>query len=625
MATEKTVKQSLSVTPQRSAKKSAPAARPAVVSPALIQRALADPAAASPADVLALQCAYGNQVVQRLLAKPRLVQRDAVGLAGGEVAPDLQGQIEQARGGGQALDAKVGSQVGQALGADFSGVRVHTDSQSDTLNHSLSAKAFTLGSDIFFSQGAYNPSSSSGKGLLAHELIHVMQQGGGKVNKVQTKLTVGPASDRYEQEADRVAEQVMAMRATRLGPAVQRQAEEESVGDGAAQSDWPGNCQEASEPDRPAASFVRLSSAGVIQRAPVAVSGGEFDTFEYLASDSDEGKGADIALKFDPDNSIGADGDTISLVQTVKDTTRRYDNLGTDVTIAPETSQLGNRTLRGDEPGVEDDDVGTGIDQEVLSGKDRRGLRGIQNLDPRYTEQRMSGAPALNTRGKTPMDPRSVRSAKKGQREPGKWTHAALNDAPNVSMLIGPRRNRQMATITGGMEFEVAALHNEENKFLGSVKWGWKMDNNHAVLDPAALTLVNAGSASRRFFKAAAKWNRTDIVDPRGGPSMSTMKLPIPSLESARERVEAALAAYPKSSYEVTPRQRRTVTDLLGTLRDIWNGLSDDARGDAAKVIIGVLDNYLMTVQGRRPSQDVMWSELEFKHPPRKPEQGQGK
>jgi hypothetical protein len=70
-----------------------------------------------------------------------------------------------------------------AFGADFSGVRVHTDSKSDSLNRSVQAKAFTTGSDIFFRSGTYQPASSGGQELLAHELTHVVQQGGASVQR----------------------------------------------------------------------------------------------------------------------------------------------------------------------------------------------------------------------------------------------------------------------------------------------------------------------------------------------------------------------------------------------------------------------------------------------------------
>jgi len=68
--------------------------------------------------------------------------------------------------------------MGDAFKTDFSGVKVHTGNQSDMLNRSISARAFTTGSDIFFRSGEYNPSISSGQTLLAHELTHVVQQGG---------------------------------------------------------------------------------------------------------------------------------------------------------------------------------------------------------------------------------------------------------------------------------------------------------------------------------------------------------------------------------------------------------------------------------------------------------------
>ena len=69
--------------------------------------------------------------------------------------------------------------MGQAMGADFGGVRVHTDVRSDQLNQSIQAKAFTTGRDVFFRQGEYKPGSREGLELIAHELTHVVQQRGG--------------------------------------------------------------------------------------------------------------------------------------------------------------------------------------------------------------------------------------------------------------------------------------------------------------------------------------------------------------------------------------------------------------------------------------------------------------
>jgi len=114
-----------------------------------------------------------------------------------------------------------------AFNADFSGIRVHSNSEAGALNRELNARAFTTGRDIFFREGEYNPGSTSGKELIAHELTHVVQQNGEKVSRktenqdtrpgsggtaspvlmeaIQGKLTVGHPGDIYEQEADETA------------------------------------------------------------------------------------------------------------------------------------------------------------------------------------------------------------------------------------------------------------------------------------------------------------------------------------------------------------------------------------------------------------------------------------
>lgn len=99
------------------------------------------------------------------------------------VSTSTEQSIQQARGGGQSLPSQVEEQMGGAFGADFSGVRVHTNPQADSLNQTLSARAFTTGSDIFFRQGEYQPGSSEGQRLLAHELTHVVQQGSAVARK----------------------------------------------------------------------------------------------------------------------------------------------------------------------------------------------------------------------------------------------------------------------------------------------------------------------------------------------------------------------------------------------------------------------------------------------------------
>jgi outer membrane protein OmpA-like peptidoglycan-associated protein len=67
--------------------------------------------------------------------------------------------------------------MGRLLGAEFGAVRVHTDDRADQLSRMLGARAFTTGNDIFFRRGAFAPEHASGRRLIAHELVHVLQQG----------------------------------------------------------------------------------------------------------------------------------------------------------------------------------------------------------------------------------------------------------------------------------------------------------------------------------------------------------------------------------------------------------------------------------------------------------------
>jgi outer membrane biosynthesis protein TonB len=91
---------------------------------------------------------------------------------------DIAERIKNTKGNGRPLSERTSRQMEQAFGADFSKVIIHTDGESDSLNKDLHSLAFTNGNDIYFAEGQYNPDSSSGKTLLAHELTHVIQQTG---------------------------------------------------------------------------------------------------------------------------------------------------------------------------------------------------------------------------------------------------------------------------------------------------------------------------------------------------------------------------------------------------------------------------------------------------------------
>jgi hypothetical protein len=164
-----------------------------------------------------LQQTVGNRAVQRLIA-----QRKGDGAFA--LDDETANAIGNARGGGKALDPGMEESMGQAMGHDLSGVRVHTSSEADTLSKQLHARAFTTGQDIFFREGTYNPASSDGQKLIAHELTHVVQQSGGGTGTSLGRMTVHGPNDAFEQEADAVANKAVQMQEEKE---VQAQVEEE--------------------------------------------------------------------------------------------------------------------------------------------------------------------------------------------------------------------------------------------------------------------------------------------------------------------------------------------------------------------------------------------------------------
>jgi hypothetical protein len=130
-------------------------------------------------DVLAAQQQVGNQVVQRALDKKGRDHR--VTDSQGNLNEDLTRQIQSKRGGGSPLPESVQQDASRKLGRKFNDVRIHTDDTADKLSRSVSARAFTIGKDIFFKGGVFSPSSSAGRETLIHELTHVVQQSKGKL------------------------------------------------------------------------------------------------------------------------------------------------------------------------------------------------------------------------------------------------------------------------------------------------------------------------------------------------------------------------------------------------------------------------------------------------------------
>lgn len=81
------------------------------------------------------------------------------------------------QGGGQPLAKSSRAFFELRLGHDFSQVRIHDGPWAAKAAQSINARAYTMGRNITFAKGQYQPGSTQGKKLLAHELTHVVQQG----------------------------------------------------------------------------------------------------------------------------------------------------------------------------------------------------------------------------------------------------------------------------------------------------------------------------------------------------------------------------------------------------------------------------------------------------------------
>jgi hypothetical protein len=123
-------------------------------------------------------------------AEEEKVQLKSDGTNPPRTTPNLESRLQSSKGGGSPMPDNIRSQMEGAFGADFSGVRVHTDISAVQMNKDLGAQAFTHGNDIYFNSGKYDTDSKVGQQLLSHELTHTIQQTGTHVqakNEIQAK------------------------------------------------------------------------------------------------------------------------------------------------------------------------------------------------------------------------------------------------------------------------------------------------------------------------------------------------------------------------------------------------------------------------------------------------------
>jgi hypothetical protein len=116
-----------------------------------------------------------------------------------EAPPEVNAALSEP---GQPLDRRTRSFFESRFGADFSAVRIHTDATAAQSARAVSARAYTVGRDIFFNLGEFAPQGSAGLQLLAHELAHTIQQtGGGAASTTTDRRLQRKDGDPFEEMA----------------------------------------------------------------------------------------------------------------------------------------------------------------------------------------------------------------------------------------------------------------------------------------------------------------------------------------------------------------------------------------------------------------------------------------
>ncbi len=137
-------------------------------------------------------------IEEELGEEEELIQPKRKYAAASPIPTGLTHDVQALTGSGQPLPASERAFFESRFARDFSQVRTHSDTRAASAAQSINARAFTFGRDVVFGAGQYAPGSHSGRTLLAHELVHVIQQGYGGNHIIQRSLPIGIAKDQYD-------------------------------------------------------------------------------------------------------------------------------------------------------------------------------------------------------------------------------------------------------------------------------------------------------------------------------------------------------------------------------------------------------------------------------------------
>lgn len=373
-------------------------------------------------------------------------------------------------GSGKPLPGGLRTSMESYFNTSLSHVRIHADAQSQASAERLNARAYTLGSNIHLGKESVGASGKAHSALLAHEVVHTMQQG---PVQARAKPKVGNSDDAFEQQADTLA--------AGYSRYVRNPRDQLAIG------------LRNSTPVR------KLSGGGsVIQRSRISTHFGEFEDYKYqdMTDSSGSQVGVEMYMKFHPGNNVRAD--LIGMTQAAEGQLN--------------SNQI-NQGIYGQRSATRGAGVGHFIDR----------LEGYPNPIYPTTKSVVAGGSASDladyqTTGITALTPaqqtaQAASTGITGRRYTGWGQHgyrkvvsgsyvtqaAELYDAPAVG---GAGANSEQV-------FETTALAisgSDRGTYYGSVEWGWRKDAT-GTFSRLPFRLVSQGVPSVNFLTAANIWN----------------------------------------------------------------------------------------------------------------------
>lgn len=190
---------------------------------------MAEAQARKPAECLPAQASgLLQRKCDKCAKKKPLLQCSAISSAPENVPPIVHDVLHSP---GAPLDPATRAFMESRFGQDFSHVHVHADAKAAESARAVNALAYTVASDVVFGAGRYSPGIACGQKLLAHELMHVVQQG--SHNPIPGQVKMGPAGDEFERKANEAATSILDVSLT--APPVQTGHAIQQAGEGTTQ------------------------------------------------------------------------------------------------------------------------------------------------------------------------------------------------------------------------------------------------------------------------------------------------------------------------------------------------------------------------------------------------------